>query len=288
MRPRRYPERDFRVERLEAIIRAQRAGLLLCLLVIFVLSVAVVTARRGGSARGIFIGGKLAVLVRDKRAAEKVRERLLKEAKGDLPGNAAFKQDWADETCRVEGQPVLSVEEAVRKLRPRLTVLVAGTALRANRQDLVVLATRELAEAARDKFLHSYVEKVKDDNTVTQVKTRQKIELADVEVPPEQILTDVGTAVKVLRAAAPKITVVVVTEGTRDVPYKVKDEERESQVLPKGTRRRVRTGEPGVKRIHERYVYENGELVRTDKLSVEIVREARPGLVLVGTGEATP
>jgi len=285
---RAFEQRDFEAERLRAIVRVQGAGLLLCLVVILILAVVLLVGRGGHTARGIFIDGKLTVMVHNKQAAEAVSERLLKEAQGSLPGAASFKESWSDETCRVEGRSVLTIEEATDALRPLLTVLVEAVAICVDDRNVLVMASRELAEAAIKKLKQSYADLVADEKSITQVKTREKIELAEVQVQPDQILTDIGTAVNILKAGDHKLTVVVVTEGTRDVAYRDVDERKDSETLPKGTEREVREGRPGKKRIYQRYVYENGKLVRTDKLRVEILRECIPRRILVGTGEVTP
>ena len=119
---------DRRYLRMQAALRTYRLALLLAVIVIVILA-AVLLAGRQRLARAINIDGEIAALVANKKAADQVSSRLLKEGKQDLPGQASFFQQWGDDSFPIEDREVLSVSEAIELLRPRLSVLVSAAAI---------------------------------------------------------------------------------------------------------------------------------------------------------------
>jgi hypothetical protein len=267
-------------------VRLQRTALIVCLLVIVVMMVMLAGGRGRSTARGIFVDGRLAALVANRSAAQEVSRLLLKREKGKLAGSASFQETWSDETCRTEGQPVLSVKDAVTLLGQRVTVLVQAAAIRVDGKDVLAMDTTQTAEAALEALKQEYVAQVGQGRSVTQVKLVQKVEVANVQVPAQRIQTDVSTGVKVLKSAVPPLTVRVVVEGSRDLTYYAPDTKETGETLAAGTQRVISDGRPGVKRVYERTVYDNGKLVKTDRLRSEVVTEAIGRRVLVGSAPA--
>ncbi len=184
--------RDRHYERLMATIRAYRAGLILCLIIILILA-SILLAGRRRFARAIRIDGKSVCLVPNKAAADQVRTQLLAKGTGDLPGEAVFAEQWEDCTWPVEENEVLSVSEAIDLLRPKLTVLVSAAGICVDDNEVVVMATKELAEKVLDTLKARYISE--EDKLLAAPKFRQKVLIADTQKPTDEILTDIGTAV---------------------------------------------------------------------------------------------
>ncbi len=193
---REHERRDRRYQRLQAAVRAYRSGLLLAVIVILILS-SILLAGRGRFARAIKINGEVAVLVRNKAAADRVREQLLKAGKKNLPGQASFEEQWEDAPWPVEGRKVLSIAKALEVLRPAVTVLVSSAAIEVDGQEVVVLATEELAKKALDEVKRKYF--TEDDKLLESPKFRQDVRIApQVPRPAEEVLTDLSVAVEQL------------------------------------------------------------------------------------------
>jgi len=208
---------DRRYQRLQAALRTYRAALLLAVIVIIILTVVLLSGRQR-FARAIKIDGKIAALVANKKAADQVSSRLLKEGKQDLPGEASFAQQWEDASWPIEGREVLSVREAIKLLRPKLSVLVSAAAIEVDEQEAVVMATEELANRVLDEVKRKYVG---EEETVLlePPKFRQDVRIAEVSRPPEEILTDLGTAVEQLTKSGTTDKIYVVKAG--DWPAKI-------------------------------------------------------------------
>jgi len=215
MREQDRPDRRYR--RLQAAVRTYRAALLLAVIVIVILSVALL-ARRERFARAIKIDGKIVALVANKKAADQVRSRLLKEGKDDLPGQASFAQQWEDASWPVEDREVLSVSKAIELLRPKLSVLVSAAAIEVDGREAVVLATEELAKRVLDEVKRKYVGE-DDTSLIEPPKFRQDVRIAQVSRPAAEILTDLGTAVKQLTQSGTTAKTYVVQAG--DWPAKI-------------------------------------------------------------------
>ncbi len=141
---------DRRYLRMQAALRTYRLALLLAVILIVILTTVLLAGRRH-FARAIKIDGKVAILVANKKAADQVSSRLLKEGKQDLPGEASFVQQWEDASWPIEDSEVLSVREAIELLRPMLSVVVSAAAIEVDGQEAVVIATEELARRVLDE-----------------------------------------------------------------------------------------------------------------------------------------
>jgi len=325
---------DRRYQRMQAMLRAHRAALLLALIVIVILTTIILTGR-GRFARAIKIDDELVALVPDKAAAEQVRSRLLEEGKDDLPGQASFDHRWEDASIPVEGREVLSVGETVEKLRPKLAVLVSAAAIEVDGREAVVMATEELAKRARDEVMRKYVGEDKSA-LLEPPKFRQDVRIAEVSRPADQIVTELSVAVeklteggatsqtyvvrkgdwsakiahahgmslselkelnprvtervlypgdelKVSAATAP-LTVVTVKEETSIKELPPETREIYTPTLPEGEREVAREGKPGKKKVWDRVVYENNQVVSRKPIRGIIIEEPQAKRVLVGTG----
>ncbi len=208
---------DRRYRRMQAALRTYRAALLLAVILIVILT-AVLLAGRGRFARTIKINDNIAVLVASKKAADQVRSRLLKEGKQDRPGQASFAEQWEDASWPIGDREVLSVPEAIKLLRPQLSVLVSAAAIEVNGREAVVIATEELARRVLDEVKRKYAG---EEETVLlePPKFRQDVRIAQVSRPADEILTDVGTAVKQLTTSGTTAKTYVVKAG--DWPAKI-------------------------------------------------------------------
>ncbi len=215
MRQREHTDR--RYQRLQAALRTYRAALLLAVILIVILTVALLSGRQR-VARVIKVDGEIAALVANKKAADQVSSRLLKEGKQDLPGQASFFQQWGDDSWPIGDREVLSVSEAIELLRPRLSVLVSAAAIEVDGREVVVIATEELAGRVRDEVKRKYVGE--DDAPLLEPpKFRQDVRIAEVSRPPDAILTDLGTAVERLTKSGTTDKIYVVKTG--DWPAKI-------------------------------------------------------------------
>ncbi len=233
-----YELRDRRYERLQAAVRAYRAALLLAVIFILILAL-VLLSGRGRFARAIKIDDQIAVLVPSKTAADQVRNQLLKEGKGTLPGQTSFEEQWEDTTWPAEGMEVCSVGRALELLRPMVTVLVGAVAIEVDGQEAAVLATEELAESALEMVKGKYF--VEDDKLLEPQKFRQDVRIAQVSRPAEQILTDLSIADEQLTEGATTAKTYVVKKG--DWPAKIAERHGMSlshlKALNPGVTRRV-------------------------------------------------
>ena len=200
-RPRRLPEttgrrqlgaeRDRRYERLEATILLYRVALVVCLIVMVMLTVALV-GRYRHVGRAILVDGKLVCLTDNKAAAEQVRAALLETAPGLAPG-ATFRERWTEEDRPVGRDQALTVQEAVTRLKPLVTVLVPGTSISVEGRPLVVLSDHDTAaktlEALKARFLSA------EAKLLEPQRLANRVELLDTQVPVSYVFNDVSQAV---------------------------------------------------------------------------------------------
>ncbi|HJN16808.1 MAG TPA: hypothetical protein QGH10_14985, partial [Armatimonadota bacterium] len=78
------------------------------------------------TARAILVDGDIVCLVRSERAANEVHEAVLAAKRGDFPGQASFAENWSDQEWPAKGENILTTDEAVDVLSPKLSVLVEG------------------------------------------------------------------------------------------------------------------------------------------------------------------
>jgi len=208
---------DRRYRRMQAALRTYRLALLLAIIVIVILA-AILLAGQRRFARAIRVEGKIATLVASKKAADQVRSRLLKEGKQDLPGQASFAQQWEDASWPIEGRDVLSVPEAIKLLRPRLSVLVSAAAIEVDEQEAVVIATEELAKRVLDEVKRKYAGE-EEAPLIEPPKFRQDVRIAQVSRPADEIFTELGAAVEQLTKSGTTAKTYVVKAG--DWPAKI-------------------------------------------------------------------
>lgn len=158
-------------------------------------------SRHNRFARAIRINDQVVCFVRNERTAEVVRSRLLDEQKGKLPGQGFIEQKWESLNWPLaEGSKVIPVEEAVKVLKPRVTVKVGAAAIRLGQRDLVVLPDKQTAQMAVDLLKQQYSG---GSGKLIKVELLQKdVVIADVKAPPKSVATDVHEAVKQLGAPA--------------------------------------------------------------------------------------
>lgn len=189
-------DRDFKYERLENALRLYRTGLLLCLLLIVVLLVVLMAGRRHRIARAIRVDDKIICLVPNRAAAERVRQKLLAPVKEKWGGTPSFREKWDHiDWPASEEYEVVSVDEAVVSLAPVLTPLITATAITVDGRHAVILPDRDMAdktlEALKAKFLSP------SDKLIEQ-HFKSKVQSLEVQVPPDQVTTDIGQAIKLL------------------------------------------------------------------------------------------
>jgi LysM repeat protein len=195
-----------RVTRLEGLLRLYRLGLAAAAGVVVLLAALLLFAKAPVFGRAILIDGKSLVLVRNEKAAVAVRNRLLASV-GGADGGATFKQKWEDVTRPTDGEPVLSVNDAVRALRGKVTVLKEAVAIEASGLRLVVVPNRELAQSVLDQLKARYASP--SDAVVRSTELQPLPLIRPCAVLPEKIITDPQQAVQALLRAR--------REGTHEV-----------------------------------------------------------------------
>ena len=207
------------------LVRLERAvsfyrNLSLALAVITIVLLAVLIIGRGqrfGRAIRIDDEPKPICLVNDERAAELVHDRLLSEARGDLPGDANIEEHWEDVSWPVEDNQVLSVAQALEALRPRVHVVVEAAIIEVDGVRGVVMPSQQAAEDVLDAVKAQYV---KEGDTIVG----QQVFLEDVKISPGQarvgdVTREIGEAVKKLSQAKREAQSYTVKTG--DFPEKI-------------------------------------------------------------------
>ncbi len=188
----RPEQRDFRYERLTRALRLYRAGLLLCLLLLVVLTAALVAKGRHRVARAIRLNDTLVCLVTDRAAAKQVQDRLLEPMRKQYGGTAVLREKWEDLDWPVGEKEVLTADQAVGKLASLVTVLVSGTAIRVDGQQALILPSRDLAEKTLEALKAKFIS---PNSTLIEQHFTNRVELADVQVPAGLLETDISQAV---------------------------------------------------------------------------------------------
>jgi LysM repeat protein len=204
-----------RVTRLAGLLRLYRWGLAAAAGVILLLMGLLLFAKAPAFGRAIVIDGQPLALVRNEQAAVAVRDRLLAGA-GGAEGGATFKEKWEDVTRPTDGEPVLSVNEAVRALRGKVTVLKEAVAIEASGLRLVVVANREMAQSVLDQLKARYASP--SDAVVRLTKLQPEPLIRPCAVLPEKIVSDPQEAVRVLQRARRQGTYEV---GAGDYPERI-------------------------------------------------------------------
>jgi len=255
------------------------AVLVISVLTNILLASALAVARRVRYARMILIENKVACHVKSAEAAEQVRERILKEKRDSLPGEVQFKETWKDVQVRAEGEEILDVDQAVKKLSKGLHILVNCYAIRVRGKDIIYMPTEADAdmvlEAVKAMYLKPGEEPIRQDFEERPLKSA-------FAVPPGQLQTDVKAAAKTVAQLVVVHTVKQRTEP--DVAYQAKPEENSTPNLPRGERKVVESGAPGVMSVLVEIEMKNNRVVGTPRrLKSTIKTPAKPARVLVGS-----
>jgi len=172
------------------------AGLLIVALVVLnVILARALVQRRAASA--IFLDGKKACLVRSERDAEWVLARLKELKRGAFEGEVTLKEHWEDRAWPVDGDKVLSREEAVKLLAPKLHALAAAWAIQINGRDVAYMKAQELTDQVKQGLMSRYV-------APGDQAREQKIPgwtVAKVQADPSKLSDQVGATVEALLKA---------------------------------------------------------------------------------------
>jgi len=210
----RPEQRDFRYERLTQTLRLYRAGLLLCLLLVLVLTAALVAGGRHRIARAIRLNDVIVCLVTDRAAAKRVQDRLLEPMRRQYGGTAVLREKWEDLDWPVGDNEVLTADQAVGKLAPLVTVLVSATAIRVDGQQALILPSRDLAEKTLEALKAKFIS---PNTTLIEQHFANRVELADVQVPASLLDTDISQAVgRLLRGSTYTRSYTIRTGDTPD------------------------------------------------------------------------
>ena len=184
-----------RAARLQVLLHIYRWCLATALAVIIMLTALLLFAKAPTYGRAIIIDGKPLVLVRNEKAAAAVRDRLLAAA-GGAGGGATFREKWEDAARLADGEPVLSVNEAVQALRDKVTVLKEAVAIEVSGHPLIVVPTREMAQTVLDQLKARYASP--SDAVVRMTKLRPAPMIRPCAVLPQRIISDPELAVRAL------------------------------------------------------------------------------------------
>lgn len=207
------PRRDARYERLRAAASFYRAAALLLLIVaVAEFGIILWQAHRTRFARAVRINDRVVCFVRNERAADQVRERLLKTRKGELPGAAFLEQKWEDLNWPMDrSDKILPVPEAVETLRPKVTIKVSAAAIQVGDQELVVLPTADLAQMTLDLLKKDY--SAGSGKLIEADFLQKDVRIVPTKAQPRAILANVHEAVKKLKAPHEGLDLYLVKDG---------------------------------------------------------------------------
>lgn len=206
-----------RSSRLENQLRFYKTATLVLLVLVVLLSAILIAGRHRRFARAIRIDGDLVCLVNDQAAAARVHDILLERGKGDLPGEAALEQQWMDEPWPVDGNKVLSVDEALEALEKRVVVLVDAYTIEVDGRETIHLPSEQFAKDVLDALKASYL---KEGEKLVEPQTfLQEVKIAPVRSRADRVVTDIGQALKQLAGARGEPKIYTVRPG--DYPEKI-------------------------------------------------------------------
>ncbi|MFO7948018.1 MAG: G5 domain-containing protein [Armatimonadota bacterium] len=316
-------------------MRYHRVGLAVAVAVITALLLIMAFGKKERYARAIIVDDEIRCLVATQNDAEAVRKRLVKVDRNDLPGEVFIKEKWEDAAIPSDERPVLSVKEAVEKLKDDVTVQVEAVMITVEGNDVVAMASDELAKKALDALKSRY--SGPEDGKIISQKLKEDVAIRSCSAAPDEISTDIRRTVQKLvegtqkpvkytvkrgdypekialahdmkvqalyemnpglkgrtlhpgetltvGTKVPPITVVTVTEVTREKPIPPPVEEKESEALKKGEKRVAAEGQAGKKQVKVRLTLHNDKEVDEKVIEEQIIEEPTPKRILIGTGE---
>lgn len=205
--------RDPVLDRLYAAASFYRgACLLLLAIVVIETGVIVWQASRARFARAIRVDGEVACFVRNEASAEKVRQRLLADERGKLPGAAFLEQKWEDLNWPLShDDKVLKIDEAVELLRTKVTIKVAAAAITSGEGELVALPDRDQADMVLTMLKNEYSDK--PGKLIEAKFADDNVRIIDTKARPKAITGDVHKAVKALKNPREGVEKYVVVRG---------------------------------------------------------------------------
>ena len=184
-------QHERKLQRLQHLLMLYRLSLGAALLVIAVLTVLLFFGKSPRFGRAIIVNGQTVVMVRDAKAATAVRARLLAEVGGGE--GATIKEKWEDAPRQAEGAQILSVGEAVKRLKPRVTVLCEAVAIEADGVPLVVVPSKDFAQRILDQLKARYASL--SDAVVTRTSLLPTPAVRPCTALPADIISDEQQAV---------------------------------------------------------------------------------------------
>ncbi|NPV46983.1 MAG: LysM peptidoglycan-binding domain-containing protein [Armatimonadetes bacterium] len=188
-----------KLARLEHVVHVQRIGLGLAGGIIVILLGVLLFGKTPRFGRAILVNDTVVAMVKNERAAAAVRERLLAEGRKGFEGVATFREKWEDATRPVDGAEILSVGQAVKALRPKLTVVVEACAIEANGTRLLVVPNESVATDILNKLKARYASQT--DAVVKATRLKPEPVLRSVTVPPGEIVSEILQGVERLSQA---------------------------------------------------------------------------------------
>ncbi len=319
----------------EGQLRFYKMASVILLAAVILLSALLIVGGRQKFARAIKIDNAVVCLVRDQSAAERVHEELLKQGKGELPGEASLEEQWSDEPWPVDDQEVLNVPEAVKLLQDHgVTVLVSAWNIEVNGVQTVNLPSETFAQDVLTKVKLQYVP---ENEKLIESTFLEDIKIVETQAPVASVLTEIAAAVEALGKtkseaktytvkageyaekiaadhgmeladfyqlnpetkgstihpgdkvkivpAMAGITVKTVTEVTETVDVEPEVEKLHSVHVPRGETRVASPGVPGKKLVVKHRTYNNDTVVLEETISSEVIEDASPKKVIVGTAD---
>jgi len=169
------------------------------------------------TARAILVDGDIICLVRSERAAHEVHEAVLAAKKGDFPGQASFAENWSDQEWPAKGENILTTDEAIDLLNPKLNVLVEGFAIQVDGRTIVAMPTQESADEVLNTLKAQFIS---EGETLLEPQGFEvDPAVAPVQVSPGDIVDDIHTAADELMRGTTVPTAYAVKAG--DTPFSV-------------------------------------------------------------------
>lgn len=203
--------------RLENQLRFYKTATAVLLALVIVLSAVLIVGGHRRFARAIRIDGELICLVNDQAAAARVHDILLEQGKGDLPGEGVLEQEWVDEPWPVEGNEILSVQEAVEALAKRVVVLVDAFTIQVDGQETIALPSEQFAKDVLDALKASYLKE--GEKLVEPQSFLQDVKISPIRSRADRVVTEIGQALKQLAGARGEAKTYTVQAG--DFPEKI-------------------------------------------------------------------